>query len=333
MTFRQGTTAVIIPSASIDLNRENRASRSRSRIARRLPCMAAAVAGIWSALALAQEMEPRTYSAVPVGTNFVVADYARSSGDITFDPSLPVTGLQATINNYSLGYSHSFGMLGHVASIAVSVPYANANVTGNVEGEPEHAYRSGMGDVRFRFAANLLGGPALTPEEFAQRSPDTILGASVSVIAPTGQYVPSRIINVGSNRWAFKPEIGLSQPLGDWFVEGTAGVWLFTDNPDFYGGTRRSQDPLPTFQWHGGYTWRPGLWLAADVTYYTGGQTSVNGLPDHDLQRNVRYGVTLSFPLSTQWSGKLAWSRGLVTSFGGNFQTISVALQYRWFNR
>ena len=138
MTFRQGTTAVIIPSASIDLNRENRVRRSpsRSRIARRFRHVAASVAGIWSALALAQEMEPRTYSAVPVGTNFVVADYARSSGDITFDPSLPVTGLQATINNYSLGYSHSFGMLGHVASIAVSVPYANANVTGNVEGEP-----------------------------------------------------------------------------------------------------------------------------------------------------------------------------------------------------
>jgi len=288
---------------------------------------------IWSALAAAQEMEPRTYSAVPIGTNFIVVDYARSSGGILFDPSLPVTNLQAKINTYSLGISHSFGLFGHVASVAFSMPYANANLTGNVEGAPGQAYRSGLGDVRFRFAVNLLGGPALTPAEFAQRNPGTILGASVSIIAPTGQYVPSRLINVGSNRWAFKPEVGLSQPLGNWFVEGAAGVWLFTDNSDFFGGRRRSQDPLPVFQWHGGYTWRPGLWISADMTFYTGGQTSVNGVQDNDLQRNVRYGVTLSFPLSAQWSGKFAWSRGLTTSFGGDFQTVSVALQYRWFNR
>jgi hypothetical protein len=307
--------------------------RSRTQTVRYLRHASTGAVVIWSALAVAQEMEPRTYSAVPIGTNFVVADYARSSGDILFDPSLPVTNLHATINTYSLGLSHSFGLLDHVASVAFSVPYANANLTGNVEGVPGQAYRSGLGDVRFRLAVNLLGGPALTPAEFAQRSPGTIVGVSVSVIAPTGQYAPSRLINVGSNRWAFKPEVGMSQPLGNWFVEGAAGVWLFTDNTDFFGGRRRSQDPLPVFQWHGGYTWRPGLWLAADMTYFTGGQTSVNGVQDNDVQRNVRYGVTLSFPLSAQWSGKLAWSHGLTTSIGGNFQTISVALQYRWFNR
>jgi hypothetical protein len=321
-----------IPRASIDSNC-TRDIRSWTQTVRSFRHASAGAVVIWSTLAAAQEMEPRSYSAVPIGTNFIVMDYSRSSGDILFDPSLPVTDLQAKINTYSLGLSHSFGVLGHVASIAIAVPYANANLTGNVEGAPGHAYRSGLGDMRFRLAVNLLGGPALTPEEFARRSPSTILGASVSVVAPTGQYVASRLINVGSNRWSFKPEVGLSQPIGNWFVEGAAGVWLFTDNTDFFGGRRRSQDPLPTFQWHGGYNWRPGLWLAADVTYFTGGQTSVNGVQDKDLQRNVRYGLTLSFPLSAQWSGKLAWSRGLTTSIGGNFQTISVALQYHWFNR
>lgn len=291
------------------------------------------MAVFWLSSAAAQEMEPRSYSAVPVGTNFVVASYSRSSGDVLFDPSLPITNLQARINTYSLGYSHSFGLFGHVASIAFSEPYANATLTGNVEGTPGQAYRSGLGDTRFRFSLNLLGGPALTPEEFAQRSTATIFGTSLTVVAPTGQYMPSRLINVGTNRWSFKPELGLSQPFGDWFVEGAAGVWLFTANNDFFGGRQRTQDPLPVFQLHGGYNWRPGFWLAADVTYFTGGQTGVNGVKDQDLQRNVRYGVTLSFPLSSQWSGKLAWSRGLVTTIGGNFQTVSLALQYRWFNR
>ncbi|MFL9904514.1 transporter [Paraburkholderia fungorum] len=277
--------------------------------------------------------EPRTYSAVPVGTNFAVFDYARSSGDVSFDPSLPITNVQARINIFSLGYSHSFGIAGHIATLAFTVPYANANVSGDVERIAEHQYRSGLGDTRFRLAVNLIGDPALAPQEFARRTPGTVIGLSLSVIAPTGQYVPSRLINIGANRWSFKPEVGLSQPFGNWFMDAAAGVWLFTDNDDFFGGHRRSQDPMPTFQWHGGYIWRPGLWLAADVTYFTGGRTSVNGVEDQDFQLSARYGVTLSVPLAAKWSAKLAWSRGLVTRVGGNFQTISIALQYRWFNR
>src|SRR5882762_3009462 len=243
-----------ITRASIDSNC-TRDIRSWTQTVRSFRHASAGAVVIWSTLVAAQEMEPRSYSAVPIGTNFIVMDYARSSGDISFDPSLPVTDLQAKINTYTLGLSHSFGVLGHVASVAIAVPYANANLTGNVEGAPGHAYRSGLGDTRFRLAVNLLGGPALTPEEFAQRSPATIVGVSVSVVAPTGQYVPSRLINVGSNRWSFKPEVGLSQPIGNWFVEGAAGVWLFTDNTDFFRG-RRSQDPLPVFQCHVGYNWR-----------------------------------------------------------------------------
>ena len=327
-----------MPGASIDSHCAVRAGHpaeygSTKRNIWRFQSRWAGIALVWSILASAQEMEPRSYSAVPVGTNFVVAGYARSTGDVSLDPSLPITDLQARINTYSLGYSHSFGVAGHLASIAVLLPYANANLTGNVAGVPGQAWRSGLGDVRFRIAVNLLGDPALTPEEFAQRSPNTILGASLSVVAPTGQYQSARIINVGSNRWAFKPELGLSQPVGNWFVEGAAGVWVFTDNTEFFGGKRRSQAPLAVFQWHGGYTWRPGLWIAADVTYLTGGRTSINGVQNQDLQSSTRYGITLSVPLAAQWSTKLAWSRGLSTRIGGNFQTVAVALQYRWFNR
>ncbi|MGT2429552.1 hypothetical protein ACU4HD_13930 [Cupriavidus basilensis] len=117
---------------------------------------------LWAASGSAQEMEPRAYSAVPVGTNFLLVNYARSSGEVLLDPSLPVTDLQATINTYAAGYSHSFGIAGRTASVALLVPYANADLTGNVEGAPGHAYRSGMGDIRMRFAVILLGGEALT---------------------------------------------------------------------------------------------------------------------------------------------------------------------------
>lgn len=100
----------------------------------------------------------------------------------------------------------------------------------------------------------------------------------------------------------------------------------------FFGGNTHSQDPLPVYQLHAGYTFRPGLWIAADATYYIGGETTVNGIPRQDMQENSRYGVTMSIPLSARWSAKLAWATGLTTRVGGNFQTTSLALQYRWFD-
>ena len=73
----------------------------------------------------------------------------------------------------------------------------------------------------------------------------TIVGVSLTVAPPPGQYDSAKLINIGTHRWSFKPEIGLSRAFGQWVVEGMAGVWLFTDNDDFLGGRTREQDPLP----------------------------------------------------------------------------------------
>jgi hypothetical protein len=187
--------------------------------------------------------------------------------------------------------------------------------------------------VRLRFAINLYGNPALTPEEFARRRPGLAAGASLTAIAPTGQYVGSRLVNVGTHRWAFKPELGFSYPRGNWFFESSAGVWLFADNDDFFAGKHRQQDPLYVAQVHVGYNFRPGLWLAFNSAYTTGGQTTVDGAQNQDKQDNSRYGVTLSIPLSRGWSGKIAWSRGFTVRAGGDYDVITLALQYRWFDR
>ncbi len=280
--------------------------------------------------ARAQEMEPRAYSASPTGANFLVLGLARSEGSVLLDPSLPVTNVEAKINTASIGYQRTFGLAGRSASLGAAVPYLKGTLNGDVGDEHREISRSGLGDLKIRFAANLLGGPALTAEEFAQRSPSTTLGTSFSVAAPTGQYDPKRLINIGSNRWAFKPEIGLSNPIGNWFSDASAGVWLYTDNSDFFGGKRRSQDPLSLFQLHAGYSFRPRLWLAADTIYAIGSETHVNGVAANDQQRNLRYGLTLSLPLTEGYSLKLAWSNALTTRIGGRFDTVSALLQYNW---
>ena len=293
--------------------------------------VAAVLVAFFSTAARAQELEPRAYAPNPTGANFVLAVYGHSSGDVVFDPALPITNVDASVNTTALFYGRTFGLFGRSASAAVQMPYVWGTVEGDVFEERNSVYRSGLGDLRLRLTTNLLGGPALAPREFAKRRPHTTLGASVLVVAPTGQYDPAKLVNVGTNRWAVKGELGLSQPAGRLFVELYAGVWVFTDNPDFFGGSRREQDPLATFQTHVSYVFRPRLWLAADANFYTGGRTSVDGVESGDLQRNSRFGLTLAVPVKRRSSLKISWARGLTTRVGGDFDTLAVGYQFLWF--
>ena len=307
----------------------------RNRQIRRLVSSTAAAAGLLLPVAAgAQELEPRAYSARPIGTNFIVAGYSRLSGEVLTDPSLPIADVQAKIDVYSIGYLRSFAFFGRSASAGVIVPYVRADITGEVFDAAREAHRSSRGDLRLRFTTNLVGDPAVSPRAFAQRTPGTTVGASLSVVVPTGQYDPGRLINVGASRWAFKPEIGLAVPLGNWFADASAGVWFFTDNNDFFpGGRNRGQHPLSVYQLHAGYNFGPGVWLAANAAFYSGGRTVVNGVEGSDVQQNSRVGVTLSLPLTSGWSAKIAWSRGVATRISGDFEVIAIALQYRWFDQ
>ena len=284
-------------------------------------------------IASAQELEPRTYSASPIGTNFIDVGYTRLTGDVLTDPSLPISNVQATINTYALSYVRSFGVAGHSATLGIGLPYVDGSLSGNVIDAPTEIHRSGMADMKLRLGFMLIGSPALTPEEFARRTPTASLGVSLTISAPTGQYLPDRLVNISTNRWSFKPEIGISKPMGNWFFEASVGAYFFTTNDNFHGGNVRSQDPLATAQLHGGYTFRPGLWVAADVGYVDGGATTLNGVSNADRQSNARYGLTVSAPLARGWQGKLALSNGLVTRIGGNYKSITLAVQYRWFDR
>jgi Putative MetA-pathway of phenol degradation len=281
--------------------------------------------------ARAQDMEPRAYSANPVGMNFLLARYTYTWGSLSFDPSLPITGVEAGIHSGSLGYERTFDLLGRTASAAVLLPYIHGNVSGDVFEQSREVSRSGLGDLAMRFAVNLIGGPALTPRQFVHRKPSTTLGTSLTIVAPTGNYDSSHLINIGSHRWAFKPEIGLSQPFGRWFADASAGAWFYTDNNDFFNGHRRGEQPIATFQVHLGYNFAPGFWLAGDATYYTGGETSRDGVADQDVQSVTRAGLTLSVPLSDAFSAKLSWATWLTAHNGGTFNTVGLTLQYRWF--
>jgi hypothetical protein len=186
---------------------------------------------------------------------------------------------------------------------------------------------AGLADATLRLSVNLLGGPALPLAAFAQRRPRTLLGASLKVSLPTGEYFPDKLINLGTNRWGFKPEIGLSQPAGRWTLELYTGSWFFTRNSAYFGGRTKTVRPLMSVQSHIGYTVKPGLWLAADGTFYTGGRSEVDGQAAVERQENSRVGITLSVPVMRTNSIKVSWSTGATVRLGSNFDTISLAWQ------
>jgi hypothetical protein len=294
-------------------------------------CLALTMMSAIARTALAQQLEPRAYSPSPVGANILGAAYLYSTGGAVFDPSVPIKNIQARINIVVPYYSRTFGLFGRQASVTATTPYVWGTVHGDVQDVGRSADRTGFGDPALRLAVNLIGGPALTPLEFLRHKPETTLGASLVVVAPYGQYDPSKLINIGTNRWSFKPELGISQPLGDWALEFYAGVWVFEDNDNYFGGQVKKQDPLASFQTHIVYNVRARLWAAFDYTYYRGGQTTVNGQPQNDRQENTRGGLTLSVPVTLHQSLKLTYARGVTTRIGSELETIGIAWQWLWF--
>ena len=282
--------------------------------------------------AFGQDLEPRSYSSSPVGANFLVAGYGHSSGDVVFDAAAPISGATADLNLATVAYSKVFDLGGHQSSLLVAVPYMWGEASGNIGESARSITRSGFGDMRLKFSTMLIGGPALTRSEFAVRKPRPIVGLSLLAIAPTGEYMPDKLINIGANRWAFKPEIGVSYPMGRWQADAYAGVWFYGDNDDFFGGFRQTREPMGTFQAHLSYTFRPRLWAALDATYYAGGATSISGQVEANRQENARIGLTVSVPVAQRQSLLFSYGQGALTRFGGDFTSFSVSWRTLWFD-
>lgn len=297
----------------------------------RLTAAVALVAGVAAGKPLSsQELEPAAYKVGPVNVNLFQAGYTLAVGDVSFNPALPVEDAEATINTLVVTYGRTLAVFGRSANLGIVVPMSDGHLEGLYLGEFTEVDRTGLRDPMLRLAVNLYGGPAMDLKQFAAYKPRTNVGASLRVLAPLGQYDSSRLINLGSNRWSFKPEIGVTHRLGKWSLEFYAGVWLFTDNTDFFGGRTREQDPIGSFQFHSIYTFRPGMWLSFDLNYYNGGTTRVDGLENLDLQQNSRVGVTYLLPLNRRNSLKFAYSRGARTTIGADFDAFSLGYSYAW---
>jgi hypothetical protein len=290
-----------------------------------------------AALIYAQDLAPRAYIITPIHSNAIILSYGYYSGSLLFNGAAPVMGATGAYNVPSFTYYHSFGLAGHSANVSGSLPYAVGTFEGEAIGVDQKIYRSGMLDTTFRLAVNLKGGPAMQASEFSKWEEKGLLGVSLKVVAPSGQYDPNRLVNWGSNRWSFKPELGYSRRRKHMVLDGYAGVWLFTKNPHSFSPTGpqpQTENPVYSFEGHLSYDLKPRLWLSVDGNFWIGGLAELNGAENPATrQTSSRVGATASFPLNRHQSVKVSYANDLYVRFGGNYQNVSAAWQYSWLGR
>jgi hypothetical protein len=291
--------------------------------------------------AAAQDLSPRAYVITPVHANAVTVSDVFNDGELLFEGTVPITDSTGRLNMSAVTLYHSFGFFGRSANATATLAYGVGTFKGTVSSAEVEAYRSGLFDSVYRFSVNLVGAPAMDLGELRLWRQRTLVGASVKIVAPTGQYDPTKLINLGANRWAFKPEIGLSRRWGRFVLDAYAAVWFFTRNPEFFsrnafvpGTQSQTQEPIAAFETHLSYDVRPRFWVSLDANFWNGGQTSLNGVENPlTTQRSSRIGITASVPLTRHQAIKAGYADGAYVRFGGDYKIASIAWQYSWIGK
>jgi hypothetical protein len=277
-----------------------------------------------------QVIEPRTYTNAPAGLNFLVTGYHYTQGGVGTDPALPIENTKVEVHSTFFAYARTLDFFGKSAKFDVVQPLSWASGSATAKGESRDREVLGPNDTKFRFQVNLYGAPALSMKDFVNYRQDTIVGASVEVTAPSGQYNEDKLLNIGQNRWSIRPELGISKSLGPLILELAGSIQFYTANNDFLGSRVREQDPLYSLQGHLIYSFKNGIWFAVDGTFFTGGQTLVDGVKRGSKLENSRAGVTLSLPVNRHNSVKLFFNTGVSVRTGSDFDAVGINWQYRF---
>ena len=169
-----------------------------------------------------QDLTPRAYVITPVHSKApspFLTPVTLSDGGVLFDNAVSITDAAAMIDVPIFSYHHSLSFFGRSANITASLPYGAGHFQGTFLDNETKLYCSGLLDCFVRFSVNIKGGPKKSARKYQSWHQKTISGVSIKVVAPAGQYDPTKLINNGSNRWAFKPEFDYSERWGHWLLD------------------------------------------------------------------------------------------------------------------
>ncbi|WP_353431464.1 transporter [Polynucleobacter sp. MWH-UH23A] len=266
----------------------------------------------------AQEIEARAYSNAPIGMNFITGGLAQAKSG------------SYTLNTQALSLTHVIDVAGQSGRLTMVLPYSELSGTGQLGTQTINASAEGLSDPLVKASVNLYGAPALTNSEFIKYKQDLIIGASIAATIPWGKYNSNQMINVGANRSLIQPAMGLSQAVGPWRLELAGMATIYTSNNNFMGNNTLSQNPIYSGETHVIYYFPNTAWISADATYFTGGQTYVNGLAINGVQENWRFGSTLSYPIDKNNSIRLSGSKGVYSRTDTSYNALGISWQYRW---
>jgi len=283
--------------------------------------------------ASAQFTDPRNYNNSPIGVNQLELSYAHTHADASIDGSLVITGAELSLNQGIIDYTRYFGLFQRMAWVEAGVPVAG--LSGAINGTGIRTSVTGMGDSSYQVGMLLKGGPALDVAQFENYTPTATLGLSLAITAPTGLYHDDKILNLGSNRWSFKPEVALSYPFGPdqkWEFDAYTNAYFYTDNSSYHGRQLLRQEPLPGVEGHISYTLNERLWTSLDTRYSWRGITSINAIPQNNPQRNFIWGSELNISLNSRNSLVLEFAKALVHQNGPALVGFAVKYDYTWGN-
>ena len=282
-------------------------------------------------MASAQFNDARAYDNTPVGVNQLELGYTYVRSNASLDPSLAIGGAHLNLNQGTFGYTYYFGVFHRLAWVEGAVPLAGLD--GSIAGTNVNGSIAGAGDSSYQFAILLKGGPALSIEQFASYKPVTSLGLNLAITAPTGLYNANKILNLGSDRWSFKPEIALSHPFGGdqkWEIDAYGNASFYTDNTSYHGKQTLRQEPLPGLEAHISYSFNDRLWMSLDARYSFRAATFLDGVSQDNAQQNFVLGNELNISLSPQNSLTFVFSKAVVHHNGPTATGFSVRYDYTW---
>ncbi len=261
--------------------------------------------------AVAQDLEPRRWTPLPLGTNVVGAGYIYTDGDLDFDPVLEIEDASVDVETVLISHVNSFSLAGKLARFDVLLPWQKARWEGLLTGVPTVVKREGFADPRFRVSVNLWGLPDAREGDvrkyLASRPVNTLVGAALSVAVPWGEYHSDKLLNLGSNRYTIRPQIGLVHTRGPWSFELTGSAFIFTENDNFFGGKKREQDPIYAVQTHLVRTFKPGLWASLSAGYWEGGSSKIDGVDKDDERAGFLSALSVGLPISRSQGFKIAY--------------------------
>ncbi len=283
-----------------------------------------------SKVALAQDIEPRRWTNIPLGIKVAGVGYVYTFGEVLFDPLLEVEDATVTAHTAIASFVYPFRIGKKFARVDVFIPFSNARWEGLLQGETVSRNPTGLVDPIVRMSYHILGPPAFKIKEFRDYLTEhpvyTTLGVSLAISLPLGQYSEDKLINLGLNQFFFRPQIGVSHNWGLWSAELDLSAYIYTKNANFFNDGTKDQKPLFATQGHLIKRFNSGIWASLSASYGGGGASRINRLSKEDERSTLLNSASLGFPVGKRQSGKLVYIYSqTLTDVGSNTNSLVLA--------